>query len=88
MNSGAMFGNLDHYEDAAFRATHRKVFFQTDSGMGDYTVVSVLKTDISRFSFTKVDFPDVFSLKEYVELAKSQEVFRFCAGSERNFLVP
>lgn len=75
MNSGAMFGNLDQYEDAEFRAAHRNVFFQTEKGMEEYTVVSVLKTDINKFPFTKVDFPDEASLKEYVELAKSQEVF-------------
>ena len=75
MNSGAMFGNLDQYEDAEFWAAHRNVFFQTEKGMEEYTVVSVLKTDINKFPFTKVDFPDEASLKEYVELAKSQEVF-------------
>lgn len=75
MNSGAMFGNLDQYEDAAFWAAHRNVFFQTEKGMEEYTVVSVLKTDIRKFPFTKADFPDETSLMEYVELAKSQEVF-------------
>lgn len=75
MNSGAMFGNLDQYEDAEFWAAHRNVFFQTEKGMEEYTVVSVLKTDINKFPFTKVDFPDEASLKEYVELAKPQEVF-------------
>lgn len=75
MNSGAMFGNLDQYEDAEFWAAHRNVFFQTEKGMEEYTVVSALKTDINKFPFTKVDFPDEASLQEYVELAKSQEVF-------------
>ena len=46
-----------------------------EKGLEEYTVVSVLKTDIRKFPFTKVDFPDVASLQEYVELAKSQEVF-------------
>ena len=50
-------------------------FFQTEKGMEEYTVVSVLKTDIRKFPFTKVDFPDEVSLKEYVERAKSQELF-------------
>lgn len=76
MNSGAMFGNLDRYTDPDFWEEHREVFFQTDSGMEEYMVVSVLKTDIRKFPFTKVDFPDETSLKEYVELAKSQEVFK------------
>ena len=75
MNSGAMFGNLDQYEDAAFWAAHRNVFFQTEKGMEEYTVVSVLKTDIRKFPFTKTEFSDETSLQEYVELAKSQEVF-------------
>ena len=75
MNSGAMFGNLEQYEDAAFLAAHRNVFFQTEKGLEEYTVVSVLKTDIRKFPFTKVDFPDEVSLKEYVERAKSQELF-------------
>lgn len=75
MNSGAMFGNLEQYEDAAFWAAHRNVFFQTEKGLEEYTVVSVLKTDIRKFPFTKVDFPDEVSLKEYVERAKSQELF-------------
>ena len=75
MNSGAMFGNLGQYEDAAFWAAHRNVFFQTEKGLEEYAVVSVLKTDIRKFPFTKADFPDVASLQEYVELAKSQEVF-------------
>lgn len=75
MNSGVMFGNLNQYEDAEFWVAHRNVFFQTEKGMEEYTVVSVLKTDINKFPFTTVDFPDEASLKEYVELAKSQEVF-------------
>lgn len=75
MNSGAMFGNLDQYEDAEFWAAHKKVFFQTEKGMEEYTVVAVLKTDIRKFPFTKTDFPDESGLKEYVDLAKSQEVF-------------
>lgn len=75
MNSGAMFGNLEQYEDAAFLAAHRNVFFQTEKGMEEYTVVSVLKTDIRKFPFTKVDFPDEASLKEYVERGKTQELF-------------
>ena len=49
--------------------------FQTEKGLEEYTVVSVLKTDIRKFPFTKVDFPDEVSLKEYVERAKSQELF-------------
>lgn len=75
MNSGAMFGNLDQYEDAEFWAAHRNVFLQTEKGMEEYSVVSVLKTDIRKFPFTKAEFPDEASLQEYVELAKSQEVF-------------
>lgn len=75
MNSGAMFGNLELYEDAAFWAAHRNVFFQTEKGMEEYTVVSILKTDIRKFPFTKVDFPDEASLKEYVERGKTQELF-------------
>ena len=34
-----------------------------------------MNTDILRFPFTKADFPDSESLKKYVELAKSQELF-------------
>lgn len=83
MNSGAMFGNLDQYEDAEFWAAHRNVFFQTEKGMEEYTVVSVLKTDINKFPFTKVDFPDETSLQEYVELAKSQEVFETGGNVEK-----
>lgn len=70
-----MCGNLEQYEDAEFWAAHRNVFFQTEKGMEEYTVVSVLKTDIRKFPFTKTQFPDEASLKEYAELAKSQEVF-------------
>lgn len=75
MNSGAMFGNLDRYRDPAFWENHRKVFFQSQNGMEEYEIVSVLNTDIQRFPFTKADFPDSESLKKYVELAKSQELF-------------
>lgn len=75
MNSGAMFGNLDGYTDPDFWEEHREVFFQTASGMEEYMVVSVLKTDIRKFPFTKTEFPDEASLQEYVELAKSQELF-------------
>lgn len=75
MNSGAMFGSLDRYRDPAYWESHRKVFFQSQNGMEEYEVVSVLNTDIQRFPFTKADFPDLESLKEYVELAKSQELF-------------
>ena len=75
MNSGVMFGKLDLYRDPVFWETHRKVFFQTENGLEEYEVVSVLNTDIQRFPFTRADFPDSESLKEYVELAKSQELF-------------
>ena len=51
------------------------MFFQTENGLEEYEVVSVLNTDIQRFPFTRADFPDSESLKEYVELAKSQELF-------------
>ena len=70
-----MFGNLDRYRNPAFWEDHRKVFFQTVNGMEEYEVVSVLNTDIQRFPFTKADFPDSESLKKYVELAKSRELF-------------
>lgn len=75
MNSGAMFGNLDRYRDPAFWEGRRKVFFQTVNGMEEYEVVSVLNTDIRKFPFTKTEFPDEESLQEYVELAKSRELF-------------
>lgn len=76
MNSGAMFGTLDRYQERDFRKNHRSVFFQTEDGMEEYMIAAVLLTDIHQFPFTKADFSDEASLQAYVDLARSQEVFK------------
>ena len=66
-----MFDNAENYVKELYDTLHAI----PEKGMEEYTVAAVLKTDIRKFPFTKTDFPDESGLKEYVDLAKSQEVF-------------
>ncbi len=81
MNSGAMFGNLDRFTEEDYWSEHKSVFFQTASGISEYEIVSVMKTDLSIFPFQQVEFAGAGSLKAYVEQAKSCGLFEireFC----------
>ena len=45
MDNGAMFGDIDKYEDQQYFMTHRKGELLTPNGMYDLTVFACLKTD-------------------------------------------
>ena len=48
MNDGTMFAVLQKMADAAFREEHSEILLQTETGLREYTIVAVLKTDISK----------------------------------------
>lgn len=75
MNSGAMFGNLDHYMDAAYCKEHKQILLQMVEGTQEYEVLSVTKTDASMLPFLQVDFPGHDGLFSYVDQAKRLALF-------------
>lgn len=58
MNDGTMFAVLQKMADAAFREEHSVILLQTETGLREYTIVAVLKTDISKLSFNRTVFAD------------------------------
>lgn len=58
MNDGTMFAVLQKMADAAFREEHSEILLQTETGLREYTIVAVLKTDISKLSFNRTVFAD------------------------------
>lgn len=75
MNSGAMFGNLDYYTDAAYFQEHPVIYLQTVEGTLEYEIVSVTKTDASQLPFVQVEFPGYDGLLTYVDQAKRLQLF-------------
>ena len=51
MNSGAMFGNLDLYAGEDYYNAHRFAYLQTEDGIQEYRIVTVLKADRDLFPF-------------------------------------
>ena len=49
MNSGAMFGNLDLYAGEDYYNAHRFAYLQTEDGIQEYKIVTVLKADRNLF---------------------------------------
>lgn len=75
MNSGVMFGNLDRYASYDYCKEHPTVLFQTMGGVSVYTVVAVLKADVSMFPFQQVSFQEQDGLFSYIAQAKDLELF-------------
>lgn len=75
MNSGVMFGNLDRYASYDYCKEHPTVLFQTMGGVSVYTVVAVLKADVSMFPFQQVSFQEPDGLFSYIAQAKDLELF-------------
>ena len=75
MNSGVMFGNLDRYASYDYCKEHPAVLFQTMDGVSVYTVVAVLKADVSMFPFQQVSFQEPDGLFSYIAQAKALELF-------------
>lgn len=74
MNSGAMFGNLDLYAGEDYYNAHRFAYLQTEDGIQEYKIVTVLKADRNLFPFQQ-KLPDVVAVQEYLKVAKRREVF-------------
>lgn len=75
MNSGVMFGNLDRYASYSYCREHPTVLFQTVDGVSAYTVVAVLKADVSMFPFQQVSFQEPEGLFSYLTQAKAMGLF-------------
>ena len=75
LNSGVMFGNLDRYASYGYCKEHPSVLFQTIDGVSVYTVVAVLKADVSMFPFQQVSFQEPDGLFSYIAQAKALELF-------------
>lgn len=75
MNSGVMFGNLEWYAEEDYCKAHPTVLFQTVDGVAAYTVVAVLKADVSMFPFQQVFFQEPDGVFSYVAQAKALELF-------------
>ena len=74
MNSGAMFGNLDLYAREDYYNVHRLAYLQTEDGIQEYKIVTVLKADRDLFPFQQ-QLPDATAVQEYLKAAKQREVF-------------
>lgn len=75
MNSGAMFGTLGKFTSWDYWRKHKRIFFQTLSGISEYEIVSVMKADLSMFPFQKAAFDAETGVREYVRQAKSLGLF-------------
>lgn len=74
MNSGAMFGNLDLYADETYYQEHPFAYLQTEDGIQEYRIVTVLKADRDLFPFQQ-KLPDATAVQAYLKAAKQREVF-------------
>ena len=74
MNSGAMFGNLDLYANETYYQEHPFTYLQTEDGIQEYRIVTVLKADLELFPFQK-KLADAEAVQEYLKAAKQREVF-------------
>ena len=74
MNSGAMFGNLDLYAGEDYYNAHRFAYLQTEDGIQEYRIVTVLKADRDLFPFQQ-KLPDAAAVQEYLKAARQREVF-------------
>lgn len=75
MNSGVMFGNLDKYASYDYYKEHPTVLFQTVDGVSAYTIMAILKADVSMFPFQQVSFQEPDGLFSYIMQAKGLQLF-------------
>ncbi len=75
MNSGAMFGNLDHFMDAEYCREHAGIFFQTVEGVAEYRIAAVMKADVRMFPFQQAEFSSMEGLQDYVIQAETLSMF-------------
>lgn len=74
MKSGAMFGNLDLYADETYYQEHPFAYLQTEDGIQEYQIVTVLIADRDLFPFQQ-QLPDAAAVQEYLKAARQREVF-------------
>lgn len=74
MKSGEMFGNLDLYADETYYQEHPFAYLQTEDGIQEYRIVTVLIADRDLFPFQQ-QLPDAAAVQEYLKAAKQREVF-------------
>lgn len=58
MNDGTMFGVLEKLADQEFCERHSTVLLETEDGVQEYRIVSVLTTDLSGIPFNRTRFAD------------------------------
>ena len=58
MNDGTMFGVLEKLTEQKFREQHSTIFLETEDGVREYRIASVLTTDLSRIPFNRTVFAD------------------------------
>ena len=75
MISGVMFGTLDEYAALSYCKEHPAVLFQTLDGVYSYTVVAILKADVSMFPFRQTVFQEPDGLSQYLSQAKEMQLF-------------
>ena len=68
MKSGAMFGNLDKYQDESYFQEHREMLLHTEDGLHTYEVIAVFRSQV----YKKTD--QVFKFYQFFQ-ADTQEEF-------------
>ena len=89
MNDGTMFAVLQKMADAAFREEHSKILLQTETGLQEYTIVAVLKTDISKLSFNRTVFADDGDFLSFQKELLAQPLYHdpaFIPGADHRLL--
>ena len=89
MNDGTMFAVLQKMADAAFREEHSVILLQTETGLREYTIVAVLKTDIQKLSFNRTVFADDGDFLSFQEQLLAQPLYHdpaFIPGADHRLL--
>jgi len=71
MKSGAMFGELTKYEDAAYAAEHSKMYVHTPTTVREYEVIAAFRSQV----YKKSD--DVFKFYKFFEASSEEEFLDF-----------
>lgn len=89
MNDGTMFAVLQKMADAAYREEHSEILLQTETGLREYTIVAVLKTDISKLSFNRTVFADDGDFLSFQKELLAQPLYHdpaFIPGADHRLL--
>ena len=89
MNDGTMFAVLQKMADAAFREEDSEILLQTETGLREYIIVAVLKTDISKFSFNRTVFADDGDFLSFQKELLAQPLYHdpaFIPGADHRLL--